>query len=204
MGASGGGKSSLLEVLAGHRTVGRATGDVLVNGIPLRSCLSWYQQPSVSQFVQQHDVFHEGLTVLEEVLLSARRRLPVGTSSKECLRRALEALDLMELSHRLNTKIGSSGGKGGISGGERRRLSIAKGIITNPRLLMLDEPTSGLDAASALLLVRILKRLATKGCCVLCIIHQPRLEGFIFSIAYSPWVLVQSHTMEIHGTSLHT
>ena len=178
MGASGGGKSSLLEIIAGRRTMGRATGDVIVNGVPLQSCLRWFQHPSVSQFVQQHDVLNEGLTVLEEVLLAARRRLPPGTSSAECLKKALEALHLMELSHRLDTKIGSGGGKGGISGGERRRVSVAKGILTNPRVLMLDEPTSGLDAASALLLVRIFKRIALRGCCVLCIIHQPRLEAF--------------------------
>merc|ERR1711871_338383 len=70
--------------------------------------------------------------------------------------------------------IGASAGAGGISGGERRRLCMAMELMNDAPLLFLDEPTSGLDAASALMVVNVLKRLGSQGKTIVCVIHQPR------------------------------
>ena len=72
---------------------------------------------------------------------------------------------LQELQHRAHTLIGEDidGTVASISGGERRRVSVGIGLVTDPRVMFLDEPTTGLDSDSALSLVTLLKRLATRG-----------------------------------------
>mmetsp|Transcript_26544 Transcript_26544/g.63092 ORF Transcript_26544/g.63092 Transcript_26544/m.63092 type:complete len:96 (-) Transcript_26544:795-1082(-) len=60
------------------------------------------------------------------------------------------------------------------SGGERRRLMIAQGLVANPGLLFLDEPTSGLDSAAAVSVIRLLRAFADHGRAILCVVHQPR------------------------------
>jgi len=69
-----------------------------------------------------------------------------------------------------NTRVGGPMMKG-LSGGERKRTSIGFELITEPNLMLLDEPTSGLDSSSALKLVRLLRREASRGMGVLCTIH---------------------------------
>ncbi len=66
----------------------------------------------------------------------------------------------------------------GISGGERRRLSFASEIITDPAILFCDEPTSGLDSFMAMTVVESMKRLAAEGRTIICTIHQPSSEIF--------------------------
>jgi ABC-type multidrug transport system ATPase subunit len=67
----------------------------------------------------------------------------------------------------------------GVSGGERKRISIGYELITNPALMLLDEPTSGLDSSTALRIVKLLKKLSTRGMGVLATIHQPSSELFM-------------------------
>lgn len=66
--------------------------------------------------------------------------------------------------------------KKGLSGGEKRRLSLAVEILNDPEIIFLDEPTSGLDSFSALLVVSLLKKEASKGRIVICSLHQPSFE----------------------------
>lgn len=72
---------------------------------------------------------------------------------------------LQELSHRADVRIGEDidGTVSGVSGGERRRVSVGIALVTDPRVVFLDEPTTGLDSDSALTLVKVLKRLAEQG-----------------------------------------
>jgi ABC-type multidrug transport system ATPase subunit len=72
---------------------------------------------------------------------------------------------VQELTHKADTRIGEDidGRVSGVSGGERRRVSVGIGLVTDPRVIFLDEPTTGLDSDSALSLVKVLKRLAQRG-----------------------------------------
>ena len=172
MGPSGCGKSSLLNILGRRRTEeDGASGDVLINGGAVPDSFS-----RLSGFVTQDFQFFEFLTVKETLSISARLTLPKDVPKKEKLQRVDELLKELDLTGAADTMIGSptNPDQGGISGGERRRLCIAMELMNNPPLLFLDEPTSGLDAASALMVVELLKRQATAGKTVVCVIHQPR------------------------------
>ena len=105
--------------------------------------------------------------------------LPEFMNASEKLRRVWQVIKLLELERCSNTICGDGGVmvEGGISGGQRRRVSIATQLIRMPAALLLDEPTTGLDSTSALVLVQSLHTLAHKGGMnVLLTIHQPRKE----------------------------
>jgi ABC-type multidrug transport system ATPase subunit len=169
MGASGAGKSTFLNVLARRVRTG-TTGTVTVNGAAATSSFS-----RLHGYVTQDAPFFDSLTVRETLSYAAALRLPeaVPAATRAALVDALLAdLDLTRCAH---TFVGKPAEPGGISGGERRRLTLAMELTFNPPLLLCDEVTSGLDAASASRIVRILRRLAsTQGRTVICTIHQPR------------------------------
>lgn len=90
----------------------------------------------------------------------------------------LAVLSDLGMSHRLHVRVGNDGDNSGLSGGERRRVTVAEALITNPSVIMLDEPTSGLDSTSAYSLMQLLSVLARKNRTIVCTIHQPRREVF--------------------------
>mmetsp|Transcript_18077 Transcript_18077/g.14753 ORF Transcript_18077/g.14753 Transcript_18077/m.14753 type:complete len:115 (-) Transcript_18077:3-347(-) len=96
-------------------------------------------------------------------------------SHEECEKKTMEMIEMLELTKCKDNQVGDSEKKG-ISGGERKRLSIALELNANVDVLVLDEPTSGLDTYSALLVMSILSNLAKKGMTVVCTIHQPSSE----------------------------
>ena len=164
--------------MTGKRAIGRAEGQVLINGQPIAECLDWLWQPQIMQLVPQEQDLTPNITVLQELMLSCRRNYPGYVKDQSCLQRCHEVLELLNLNHCAHGTIGSGIGHIGISGGERRRLSIAIAMLTRPRVLVLDEPTSGLDAASSRTVVATLKAIAASGCTVICTIHQPSTEIF--------------------------
>ncbi|KAH9327941.1 hypothetical protein KI387_000049, partial [Taxus chinensis] len=173
MGPSGSGKSTLLDALAGR--LGGATrqaGDILVNG--RRQALSY----GTSAYVTQDDILMATLTVGEAVFYSAQLQLPDNMSAAEKRQRAEITIKQMGLNDSVNTRIGGWRMKG-LSGGQKRRVSIAIEILTRPPLLFLDEPTSGLDSAAA---YHVMKRIATlardDGRTVIASIYQPSDEVF--------------------------
>ncbi|EQC33988.1 hypothetical protein SDRG_08667 [Saprolegnia diclina VS20] len=170
MGPSGAGKSSLLDVLAGRQP--RYTGDIRVNGQP-------YTKASIRQhtsYIMQTDAFYPSLTVLEHLLFQAQLRTRWSPDVRHA--RVLSVLDAMGLSKCRDTQIGDDHRIRGISGGERKRLSIASELLTNPSLLFVDEPTSGLDSFMAESVVAQLQALARAGRTVVATIHQPSAEVF--------------------------
>jgi ABC-type multidrug transport system ATPase subunit len=117
------------------------------------------------------------LTVRETITYSAHLRLPTSMSNEEVndiIEGTIIEMGLQDCADRL---IGNWHLRG-ISGGERKRTSIALEILTRPRLLFLDEPTSGLDSASAFFVVQTLRNVARDGRTVISSIHQPSSEVF--------------------------
>ncbi|KAI4296392.1 hypothetical protein L6164_036355 [Bauhinia variegata] len=175
MGPSGCGKSTLLDTLAGRLSSNtRQTGDILINGH--KQALAY----GTSAYVTQDDTLLTTLTVREAVYYSAQLQLPDTMSRSEKMERADFTIREMGLQDAINTKIGGWDSKG-ISGGQKRRVSICIEILTRPRLLFLDEPTSGLDsAASYYVMSRIAKLNQKDGIprTIIASIHQPSSEAF--------------------------
>jgi ABC-type multidrug transport system ATPase subunit len=129
-------------------------------------------------YVTQENILLGTLTVRETLMYSALLRLPSSMRKSEVRRIVDDTLDEMGLRECANNHIGSWHLRG-ISGGEKKRLSIALEILTRPRLLFLDEPTSGLDSAAAFSVVQTLRQLAVDGGrTIVSSVHQPSSEVF--------------------------
>jgi len=127
--------------------------------------------------VTQEDVLLGTLTVRETITYSANLRLP-NTMTKGEIDDVVEAT-IMEMGlQECSDRVVGNWHLRGISGGEKKRLSIALEILTRPRLLFLDEPTSGLDSASAFFVIQTLRNIARDGRTVISSIHQPSSEVF--------------------------
>ncbi|KAF4729154.1 hypothetical protein FOZ62_030697, partial [Perkinsus olseni] len=169
MGPSGSGKTSLLDILADRVSSGKIMGDVLLNKTP-RTPISFR---AVSAYVAQEDSLMGSFTVLETLRQSARLALPKRVGHDERERRVQHVIDIMGLRSCENTLIGDVFRKG-ISGGQKRRVSVAIELLKAPSVLLLDEPTSGLDSASAFNIMEYLKNLAVEDRCTIVVtIHQP-------------------------------
>ena len=134
--------------------------------------------PGVRQaYVRQEDIFYTQMTVRETLMFAARLRLPSNVSLEEKREVVDSLLKKLSLVKAADTIVGDAKRRG-ISGGERKRLSIGCELIGSPNLLFLDEPTSGLDAFQAQQVVSLLKQLAVEGTAVVAVIHQPRGTSF--------------------------
>lgn len=179
MGPSGSGKTSLLQSLAQRldstvTSIYTSSGHIRLNGaIPSSDVMR-----SVASFVTQDDDALMGeLTVRETLRFAAGLRLPASMSPSEKTRHAEDVLLKMGLRDCADNVVGSELKKG-ISGGEKRRVSIAIQILTNPKVLLLDEPTSGLDAFTATSIIDVLATLASEGRTIIMTIHQARSDVF--------------------------
>lgn len=169
MGPSGAGKSSLLNALAGRSPASaQLSGQVLANG---RAFSSLRELGSDSAYVMQEDSLTPTATVGETVAFACDVRLG-ALSEPERRARAAALLDDLGLAAVRDSRVGGFLIKG-ISGGEKRRVSIAAELAHDPALVFCDEPTSGLDSAAALSVVQTLRRLASGGRTVIVSIHQP-------------------------------
>ncbi|KAL4196292.1 hypothetical protein AMTRI_Chr04g245470 [Amborella trichopoda] len=173
MGPSGCGKSTLLDALAGRVSSNtKQTGEILVNG--RKQALAY----GTSAHVTQDDTLMTTLTVWEAVYYSAQLQLPSTMSSSQKRERAETTIREMGLQDAMHTRIGGWGVKG-LSGGQKRRVSVCIEILTRPSLLFLDEPTSGLDSAASYHVMTRIARLASHdGRTVVASIHQPSAEVF--------------------------
>eukprot|EP01132_Coremiostelium_polycephalum_P001369 gene1369-1727_t len=165
LGPSGSGKSTLLDILAKRKATGTITGDILVNGRKEGGDVF----KRLTSYVTQEDVLLQTSTVKETLRFYADLRLP-DLSDQEKEERVYQVMEDIGLLEKANSKIG------GLSGGQKRRVSIGCGLVTNPSLIFLDEPTSGLDSVTALSIMKTLVNLTKKGVTVICSIHQPRPE----------------------------
>ncbi|KNC54353.1 uncharacterized protein AMSG_10348 [Thecamonas trahens ATCC 50062] len=169
MGPSGAGKSTLLNVLAGRISFSDMSGQVLVNGQPRSTAFK-----RIAGYVTQDDFLIPTLTVRETLNFHAQLRLGNSVSAATRVARVEKVIAQLELTHVADSRIGDRLIRG-ISGGERRRVSIATELVTSPRILFLDEPTSGLDSCTASAIMATLRELATSSALtVILSIHQPR------------------------------
>ncbi|KAI3868694.1 hypothetical protein MKX03_007494 [Papaver bracteatum] len=171
LGPSGSGKTTLLNAL-GRRLNGDLSGSITYNGKPFSNAMN-----RKTGFVTQDDKFHPHLTVTETLIFTALLRLPQSFTLEEKIRQAKEVIFQLGLTKCKNNIMGGAFIRG-VSGGERKRVSIGQEMLINPSLLFLDEPTSGLDSRSAQQVVSILLELARGGRTVLMSIHQPSMNIF--------------------------
>lgn len=171
MGPSGAGKSSLLDCISGRNN--KAEGSITVNGMPWNKSLK-----RLASYVMQDDLFYATITVREHLLFQARLRMGKTHSVQQYTERVDTVMEELGLMKCRDTLIGGTSLRG-ISGGERKRLSFATEILTNPSLLFVDEPTSGLDSFMAETVVLQLQQIARDGRTVIATIHQPSSELFV-------------------------
>ncbi|KAJ4744604.1 ABC transporter G family member 2 [Rhynchospora pubera] len=181
LGASGSGKSTLIDALADRISRESLRGSITLNGEPIDSRL----MKMISAYVMQDDLLFPMLTVEETLMFSAEFRLPRALPASKKKARVEALIDQLGLRNAASTIIGDEGHRG-VSGGERRRVSIGTDIIHDPILLFLDEPTSGLDSSSAFMVVQVIKKIAESGSVVIMTIHQPsyRIIGLLNHVLF--------------------
>jgi len=171
-GTSGAGKSTLLDVLAGRIVSKDLTGSIMTNNKQMDKDVFRKK----SGYVMQSDALFPLLTVRETIQYAAQLRC-TGTS-EEKNNFAETTIKLLKLEDCADTIVGDNDNRG-LSGGQKRRVSVAVDIIHSPSVIFLDEPTSGLDSSTALSVVESLKELAsTRGCTIIMTIHQPSARLF--------------------------
>ncbi|KAL5982711.1 ATP-binding cassette sub- G member 5 [Asimina triloba] len=191
VGPSGAGKSTLLEVLAGKLEPAEASS-IYVDQKPIDKA----QFKKISGYVTQRDTLFPLLTVEETLTFSAQLRLRLPPS--QVAARVESLIQELGLSHVAGVRVGDEKLRG-ISGGERRRVSIGVDVIHEPRVLILDEPTSGLDSTSALQIIDMLKIMAEiRGRTIILSIHQP---GFRIVKLFNSVLLLADGSVLHQGTT---
>lgn len=192
-GPSGAGKTTLLEILAGRIPPCKVSGQVLINHRPMD--VNRFRRES--GYVTQEDALFPSLTVRETLMYSAMLRLPGGR--KVSAFRVEELMKELGLDHIADSRVGG-GSDRGISGGERRRVSIGVDLVHDPAVILIDEPTSGLDSASALSVISLLRLVAfNQGKTIVLTIHQP---GFRILELFDGLILL-SDGFVMHNGSLN-
>src|SRR2546421_3992422 len=161
LGPSGAGKSTLMDALNGMRPA--SSGYVLINNLDLYRHLDSLKQ-SIG-YVPQDDIIHRELTVYRTLYYVARLRLSRDVSRREIDQIVNEVMDVTGLSERRDVAISQ------LSGGQRKRVSIAVELITKPSVIFLDEPTSGLDPATEEKIMKLFRQIAESGRTVILTTH---------------------------------
>lgn len=161
LGPTGSGKSTLLSALNARSPAD--TGHVLINGSDLYEEFESLRQDMA--VVPQHDILHDALTLDQALTYTAQLRLPADTSAPEIRQRIAELCVQTGLADARRTLLGK------LSGGQRRRASLASELLADPGLLFLDEVTSGLDEATDRQMMHLFRTLADSGKTVVCVTH---------------------------------
>jgi ABC-type multidrug transport system ATPase subunit/ABC-type multidrug transport system permease subunit len=161
-GGSGAGKTTLLEILAGLQppSSGEVQRDHVVRGGRAKT-------DSRIGYVPQDDIIHLEMPLRRTLRYAARLRLPAGTSAAEADWIVEETMHDLDLTDRAEVAVRA------LSGGQRKRASIAVELLTRPRLFCLDEPTSGLDPSTAADVMRLLRGLTRRGVTIILTTHEP-------------------------------
>ena len=162
IGGSGSGKSTLMNCLCGYSRP--TSGSVKLNGEDLYENLNIFR--NIIGYVPQEDIVFNNLTVQSMLEYTARLRLPEDTSDEERDERVRNVIEMVELRGKEQTFIKR------LSGGQKKRVSIAVELISDPSLLFLDEPTSGLDPGTEQNLMQTLRKMARAGKTIILVTHS--------------------------------
>src|SRR5579885_3401743 len=161
VGGSGAGKSTLMDALNGLRPAHK--GLVLYNGRDYYKNLAAFS--TQLGYVPQDDIIHRDLTVERALYYTAKMRLPDDFTEEQIQQRIDEVLDDVEMKFRRKLLVSK------LSGGQRKRVSIALELLANPSVFFLDEPTSGLDPGLDRKMMFLLRKLADKGHTIVLVTH---------------------------------
>ena len=162
VGPSGAGKTTLLEAIAGLAPA--ISGSVRYDGIDVYANLGTFR--TVLGYVPQDDIIHTDLPLRRTLRYAARLRLPSSAAASEVDDAVRDALDAVGLTDQADVRVGS------LSGGQRKRASIAVELLTDPHVFFLDEPTSGLDPLTSAELITRLRQLADRSATVVFTTHS--------------------------------
>jgi ABC-type multidrug transport system ATPase subunit/pSer/pThr/pTyr-binding forkhead associated (FHA) protein len=161
VGGSGAGKSTLLDALNGQRPA--QSGKVFFNDEDYYKNVALFA--TQIGYVPQDDIVHRDLTVDRALYYAAKLRLPSDFTEEQIKQRINEVLEEVELTHRRTLMMRD------LSGGQRKRVSIALELLANPSVFFLDEPTSGLDPGLDRKMMFLLRRLADRGHTIVLVTH---------------------------------
>lgn len=162
VGGSGAGKSTLMDALNGLRPA--SSGQVFYNGQDYYNSLASFR--TQLGYVPQADIVHTDLTVEKALYYAAKLRLPEDYSEQQIKHRISEVLAAVDLAPNKHTLLVSK-----LSGGQRKRVSIALELLAEPSVFFLDEPTSGLDPGLDRKMMLLLRNLADKGHTIVLVTH---------------------------------
>ncbi|ASL10886.1 ABC transporter ATP-binding protein [Mycobacterium intracellulare subsp. chimaera] len=162
IGGSGAGKSTLSRLIAGATCP--TSGSITFEGHDIHAQFASLR--SRIGMVPQDDVVHRQLTVTQALNYAAELRLPTDTSKSDRAQVVAQVIEELGLTKHADTRVDK------LSGGQRKRASVALELLTGPSLLILDEPTSGLDPALDLQVMTMLRQLADAGRVVLVVTHS--------------------------------
>ena len=162
IGPSGAGKSTFARLVAGYTHP--TTGTVAFEGHDIHA--EYASLRSRIGMVPQDDVVHGQLTVMQALMYAAELRLPPDTTKEDRAQVVAQVLEELEMTRHADTRVDK------LSGGQRKRASVAMELLTGPSLLILDEPTSGLDPALDRQVMTMLRQLADAGRVVLVVTHS--------------------------------
>lgn len=162
IGGSGAGKSTILNCMCGY--LKPTHGEVFINGVNLYQ--NFDSLKKLVGYVPQSDIVYDNLTLHDMLLYTAKLRLPKDTTPAERETAIARAIDMVELPEKRDSLIKS------LSGGQRKRASIAVELLSDPNLLFLDEPASGLDPGTERNLMQSLRKMADNGKTVILVTHS--------------------------------
>jgi len=162
IGGSGAGKSTILNCMCGYLKPNQ--GEVHINGVNLYK--NFDSLKKLVGYVPQSDIVYDNLTLYDMLSYTAKLRLPKDVSAEEREEAIQRAIETVELSEKKDSLIGS------LSGGQRKRASIAVELLSDPNLLFLDEPASGLDPGTERNLMKSLREMANSGKTVILVTHS--------------------------------
>ena len=162
IGGSGAGKSTVLEAMCGY--LHPASGEVYINGVDLYKNFDSLKQ--LIGYVPQSDIVYDNLTLKDMLTYAAKLRLPKDTTTEERENAVDRAIEVVELTEKRTSYIKA------LSGGQRKRASIAVELLSDPNLIFLDEPSSGLDPGTERSLMHSLREMADRGKTVILVTHS--------------------------------
>lgn len=179
MGPSGCGKSTLLKCLNGDNPA--TSGEVLIHGLSLVN--NFHLVKKKIGYVPQDDIIHRELSVYKTLYLAAKLRLPDDTTDTEIDSRIDKVIKDLKLDQDANTDIRKVK-VGSLSGGQRKRVSIAVELLTDPTILFLDEPTSPLDPETIESFLQSLRELSKRGTTIIMVTHKPEDLNYVDQVIF--------------------